>query len=73
MIWRLIYKNNGRVISLNETNGKTYTIHNIFDGVSQEDCFNKIDELQLNYQGLSGDTEVLVLFSGSSRTILEQE
>jgi len=71
MVWRLVYKNDGKVISLNETNGKTHTIHNIFDGISQEECFNKIDELQLTYQGLSGDTGVLVLFSNGIRTILD--
>tara|TARA_Y100000389_G_scaffold3780_1_gene3636 strand:+ start:2133 stop:2354 length:222 start_codon:yes stop_codon:yes gene_type:complete len=73
MVWRLVYKNDGRVISLNETNGKTYTIHNIFDGLNQEECFNKIDELKLNYQGLSGGTEFLVLFSGGTRTIIQEE
>ena len=73
MIWRLVYKNDGRVISLNETNGKTYTIHNIFDGISQEECFNKIDELQLTYYTTSGDTKTVILFSGGTRTILEQE
>ena len=73
MIWRLVYKNDGKVISLNETNGKTYTIHNIFDGLNQEECFNKIDELQLTYYTTSGDTETVILFSGGTRTILEQE
>jgi len=73
MVWRLVYKNDGKVISLNETNGKTHTIHNIFDGISQEECFNKIDELQLTYYSTSGDTDTLILFSGGTRRILEQE
>ena len=34
---------------------------------------DKIDELKLNYQGLSGGTEVLVLFSGGTRTIIQEE
>jgi len=71
MHWRLVYKNNGKVVYLKETNGVTHTRHNVYNCDNQEDCFNKIDELQLFYKGFSGNT-IAVIFSGGTRTIIEE-
>ena len=74
MYWGLIYDDNN-VIDLRIINGATFidvTLNQkLFTSNTQEECFNKIDELQLTYQGLSGDTGVLVLFSNGARTILD--
>jgi len=74
MYWGLIYDDNN-VIDLRIINGATFideTLNQrLFTSNTKEECFNKIDELQLTYQGLSGDTEVLVLFSNGTRTILD--
>ncbi len=73
MYWGLIYDDNN-VIDLRIINGATSIDgslnQKLFTCNSQEECYNKIDELQLTYQGLSGDTGVLVLFSNGIRTIV---
>ena len=68
MGWLLIYKD-GNVHDLVNTNGKVFTHKTIYNCSSEEDCFNKVDELQLTYEGLSGGT-MSELFSGGTRTIL---
>jgi hypothetical protein len=70
MGWRIIYDNNN-VIELGEIFTSSHTDYNMDEFNTQEECFNKIDELQLTYQGLSGDTGVLVLFSNGTRAILD--
>ena len=70
MIWRLIYTNTD-VIDLFETNGITATPHQIFDTNTQEECFDKIDELKITYYYPLNENETL-LFSGGTRTIINQ-
>ena len=69
MVWRLIY-NNVDVIDLFETNDITVTPYNIYNGVTQDECFNKIDELTLVYYYPLNENEIL-LFSGGTRTIIQ--
>ena len=69
MVWRLIYTNT-EVVDLFETNDITVTPYNIYEGSTQDDCFNKIDELTLIYYYPLNENEIL-LFSGGSRTIIE--
>ena len=71
MIWRLIYDNTN-VIDLFETSDITITPYNIFEGVTQDECFNKIDELTLVYYYPLNENEIL-LFSGGTRTIIPIE
>lgn len=71
MIWRLIY-NNTNVIDLFETSDITITPYNIFEGSTQDECFNKIDELTLVYYYPLNENEIL-LFSGGTRTIIPIE
>jgi hypothetical protein len=66
MIWRLIHTNT-EVIDLLETNGITSTPHQIFNANTQEECFDKIDELKLTYYYPLNENEIL-LFSGGTRT-----
>jgi hypothetical protein len=68
MIWRLIY-NNTDVIDLFETSDITITPYNIYEGKTQEECFDKIDKLQLTYYYPLNENEIL-LFSGGTRTII---
>lgn len=68
MIWRLIYSNL-YVIDLFETNAITATPYQIFEANTQEECFNKIDELKITYYYPLNENEIL-LFSGGSRTII---
>jgi len=74
MYWGLIYDDNN-VIDLRIINGATFideTLNQkLFTSNTQEECFNKIDELQLTYYNTSGDTETIILFSGGTRTILD--
>jgi hypothetical protein len=71
MIWRLIY-NNINVVHLFETNDITVTPHQIFEGNTQEECFDKIDELKITYYYPLNENEIL-LFSGGTRTIINKE
>ena len=71
MIWRLIY-NNTNVIDLFETSDVTVTPYNVFEGITQDECFNKIDELTLVYYYPLNENEIL-LFSGGTRTIIPIE
>ena len=71
MIWRLIYTNTD-VIDLLETNGITATPHQIFDANTQEEGFDKIDELKIRYYYPLNENEIL-LFSGGTRTIINKE
>lgn len=71
MGWRIIYDSNN-VIELGEIFTSSHTDYNMDEFNTQEECFNKIDELQLNYIGFSGDTNVKVIFSGGTRTIVEE-
>lgn len=71
MVWRLIYSNL-YVIDLFETNGITATPHQIFEANTQEECFNKIDELKITYYYPLNENEIL-LFSGGTRTIIPIE
>lgn len=68
MICRMIYDNT-QVYKLFETEGKTLTKHNVFESSNINDCFDKIDELQLNFTYFSGDTGTYIDFSGGTRTI----
>jgi hypothetical protein len=68
MIWRLIYTNT-EVIDLLETNGITSTPHKIFEAITQDECFDNIDELKLTYYYPLNENEIL-LFSGGNRTII---
>jgi hypothetical protein len=70
MIWRLIYNDNS-VIDFFETNDKTITPYKIFNGEREEDCFKKIDELELVFYYPLNDDEIL-LFSGGNRTIIQK-
>lgn len=72
MVWRLLYRDDNRVLDLFETDGFTRTIHNIYDGMTKEECLTKIDELKLTYYSMSGGT-IPVLFSGGTRTIIQEE
>ena len=67
MEWKLIYKD-GQVCNLLQTEGKIYTRKTVYAGINQEECFSKIDELQLNYTYYSGGTTEII-FSGGTRTI----
>jgi len=67
MSWRLAYKID-KVITLFESDGSTYTRKELFISDELEDCFNKIDELKLNYTYFSGNTKQII-FSGGTRTI----
>jgi hypothetical protein len=71
MNWRIIYTNT-QVIGLFETNGVTITPHSIFNGGTQDECFNKIDELKITYHYPLNKNEIL-LFSGGTRTIINKE
>ena len=67
MSYRLVYENN-KVYALLESSGTTYTTKNLLFFDTQEECFNKIDELKLNYTYFSGNTKQII-FSGGTRTI----
>ena len=67
MSYRLVYENN-KVYALLESSGTTYTTKNLLFFDTQEECFNKIDELKLNYTYYSGGTTEII-FSGGTRTI----
>ena len=71
MIWRLIYTNT-EAIDLFETNGITATPYQIFDTNTQEEGFDKIDELKITYNYPLNENEIL-LFSGGNRTIINKE
>jgi hypothetical protein len=66
MSWRLIYTN-AEVIDLFETNDMTVTPHLIFNAPTQEECFDKIDELKLTYY-YTTDGINYIIFSGGTRT-----
>ena len=67
MSWRLVY-NMDKVVILFESDGITRTPNNLFISDNLEDCFNKIDELKLNYTYHSGGTTEII-FSGGTRII----
>ena len=67
MSWRLVYENN-KVCALFESEGTTHTTKNLLFFDTQEECFDKIDELRLNYTYFSGGTTEII-FSGGTRTI----
>tara|TARA_R110000868_G_scaffold336764_1_gene597681 strand:- start:262 stop:480 length:219 start_codon:yes stop_codon:yes gene_type:complete len=71
MGYRIIY-NDTIVFDLFNTNGTTYTPHNIYNGSDLDDCFNKIDELALPYEYPTGTTQCIV-FSAGTRTIIDLE
>jgi hypothetical protein len=71
MIWRLLHTNT-EVIDLFETNGITATPHQIFNAPTQEECFDKIDNLKLTYHYPLNENEIL-LFSGGTRTIINKK
>jgi hypothetical protein len=71
MNWRLIYTNT-EVIDLFETNDITATPYSIFNAPTQEECFNKIDELKLTYYYPLNENEIL-LFSGGTRTTITKD
>ena len=68
MIWRLIY-DNINVVDIFETSDVTVTPYNIFEGTTQDECFDKIDELTLVYYYPLNENEIL-LFSGGTRTTI---
>lgn len=67
----MIY-NNTDVIDLFETNDITITPYNIFEGITQDECFNKIDDLELFYYYTS-DPKYDIIFSGGTRTIIKKD
>ena len=67
MDWRLVYENN-KVYALLETSGTTYTTKNLLFFDTQEECFDKIDELRLNQTDFSGGTTESSV-RGGTRTI----
>ncbi len=69
MGWRMIYDNE-RVYTIFELNGNTLTNRSIFDADTEEECFDKIDELGIYHITVTGDSSE-VIFSGGSRTISE--
>jgi hypothetical protein len=71
MIWRLIY-NETTVIDLFETNDVTLTPYNIYEDLTQDECFKQIDKLRLTYYHYLNENELL-LFSGGTRTIIPIE
>jgi hypothetical protein len=66
MNWRLIHTNL-EVIDLFETNDITATPYSIFNAPTQEECFDKIDELKLTYY-YTTDSVNYIIFSGGNRT-----
>lgn len=71
MIWRLIHTNS-EVVDLFETNGITATPHQIFESNTQEECFDKIDELKITYYYPLNENEIL-FFKEGIRTIINKE
>jgi hypothetical protein len=71
MIWRLIHTNS-EVIELFETNDITVTPHQIFESNTQEECFDKIDELKITYYYPLNENEIL-FFKEGVRTIINKE
>jgi hypothetical protein len=71
MNWRLIHTNT-QVVSLFQTNDITITDKSIFNAPTQEECFNKIDNLKLIYYYPLNENEIL-LFSSGTRTIITNE
>ena len=71
MVWRFIYDTE-KVYDLFETSDITLTTKNVFDGNTIDECFNKIDELQLNCTYPLNDTQIII-FSGGTRTISNKE
>ena len=69
--WKLIYDNTN-VINLTNVKGFINTKLNIYEGVTQDECFDKIDELTLVYYYPLNENEIL-LFSGGTRTIIPIE
>ena len=69
MSWRLVYEND-MVYALLESEGKTYTRKNLLYCDTMEECFSKIDELELNATYPTGDTKVII-FSAGTRTIVD--
>jgi|10_taG_2_1085330.scaffolds.fasta_scaffold20175_2 hypothetical protein len=71
MNYRLVYENN-KVYALHHSNGNTETLKNLLYFDKLEDCFDKIDELKLEYTYFSGDT-IEIIFSGGTRTIKDNK
>jgi hypothetical protein len=71
MVWRFIYDTE-KVDILFETSDITLTTKNVFDGNTIDECFNKIDELQLYCVYPLNDTQDII-FSGGTRTISNKE
>jgi hypothetical protein len=71
MSWRLVYSDS-KIIDLFEVRGNTFTPHTIYNGSDRDDCFNKIDELEYYYEYPTGNTQTII-FSGGSRTIIDNE
>ena len=69
MVWRLIH-NYSNVLEIFETNDITLTPYTIYDAATQDECFDKIDELSLVYYYPLNENEIL-LFSGGTRTIIQ--
>ena len=67
MSWRLVYEND-TVYALLESEGKTYTRKNLLYFDTMEECFSKIDELELNAT-YPIDSKKEIIFSGGTRTI----
>jgi hypothetical protein len=71
MVWRMIY-NNVDVVDLFQTSDITITPYNIFEGRTIDECFDKIDELQLVYHYTTEDDSIII-FSGGTRTIVSKQ
>jgi hypothetical protein len=68
MVWRLIYTNT-YVIDLFETSDVTVTPYNIFEALTQEECFNLIDSNKLFFVYPISETQS-ILFENGVRTII---
>ena len=71
MVWRFIYDTE-KVYDLFETSDITLTTRNVFDGNTIDECFNKIDELQLYCVYPLNDKQDII-FSGGNRTIVDNK
>lgn len=71
MSWRLVYENK-KVYGLFESSGTTYTGKSLFISDSIDGCFDEIDANELNFEYITGDTQVII-FSGGTRTVKDIE
>ena len=69
MSWRLTYENK-KVYGLFESGGITLTNNSLFVGNTVEECFDRVDLLELTMLWPSGYTQD-ILFSAGTRTLID--